>query len=61
MKTFKVMEKYISYGWTYVKAETKEDAQAMFCGNTDDFREEESTHAQTYWDTLQEVIEKNKK
>lgn len=56
MKTFKVKEKFLVTGWTFVKAETEEAAQKIIDdGDASDFREEDSNHEETIWSTLQEV------
>jgi hypothetical protein len=56
MKQFKVKEKYLQIGWTYIAAESAEEAQEKLENGADgDFREEDVQHDETLWNTLQEV------
>lgn len=56
MKKFKVRERYISEVWTYVKAETKEQAQKLLEEGHEDYTNEiDYTHEETDWSTFQEV------
>lgn len=56
MKTFKVKETFLVTGWTYVKAETQEEAEEKLNqGYEDNFKEEDYRHEETFWKTFQET------
>lgn len=57
MKTFKIREKFIYAGWTYVNAESPEEATKKIENGEGSFDEDtaEADHKDTEWDTLQEV------
>jgi len=60
LKKWKVREKYIASGWTYVKANTKEEAiDKLENGDIDydGFEEDDWDHLNTDWDTIQEDTE----
>lgn len=55
MKTYKVKEVWKSTGFTYIQANSKEEAISKLNDGDGDFREEESEHKETFWNTLDEV------
>ena len=58
MKQFKVKEKFLVEGWTYVRAESLEEAQRKLeNGEEDSFTEVDSKHESTDWNTLKEAGE----
>lgn len=58
MKKFKVKEKFVVEGWTYVNAESIEEAQKKLeDGEEDYFSETDYKHSSTDWKTLKEAGE----
>lgn len=57
MKRFRIKEEYIHTVWTYIKANSLEEATTMLENNDCCGVDEEisSEHKETFWDTLEEV------
>lgn len=55
MKLFRIKEKYLITGWSYVRSETLEEAKERLETELGDYFEEENSEVEeTYWDTLEE-------
>jgi hypothetical protein len=52
---YRVREKYVAKGWTYIGADSLEEAKELLEDGQGDFMETDLDHVDTEWDTLEEA------